>query len=572
MNFKKLFTLIAFLSVCFIGKAQTKEFDVEINEIMADPTPVVGLPGWEYVELYNRTSNQINLKGWTLSFGTTVKQIDSAYISPKGYLLLAHINAVKDLSVYGKVYGFSSFSVNNTGQTVVLRDSSNHVISAVAYTDDWYKDDYKKDGGWSLEQIDLDNPCGGENNWKASIDKSGGTPGKKNSVFASNPDLSIPELDRACVIDTMTIELFFSEPLDSTCLNNPLNYAIDNGIGNPVKVIMIPPFYNSVILKLQYYLKQSILYTVTFIKSLRDCSGNMSDAELSAKFAIPVSASTGDIIINEILTNPKDNGAQFVEIYNVSNKIIDLKDLLLCTMDTNNNILQSEKDISVDGFLIFPQDYYALSVAPDLVKKQYYTTNLKGFIQLASFPQFNIDEGVIVIADKAGQVIDKLVYTPEMQYPLLNDTKGVSLERISFYKATQDKTNWHSASGTVGFATPAYKNSQYADINTPDNAVSLSPDIFSPDNDGRDDVLFINYKFDEPGYLANVTIYDSRGRQVKYLVKNELIGTAGSFIWDGINDKNEKALIGIYVVYFEVHDLKGKVKHYKKTTVLGGKI
>ncbi len=539
---------------------------------MADPSPVVGLPEWEYIELYNRTSETVNLQGFTLTIGSTVKYIDSAIITPNGYLLLANNNAIQELSKFGKVYGFSSLSLNNTGQTIFLKDVSGRVISAVSYSDDWYKNDYKKDGGWSLEQIDPNNACSGKTNWKASTDKNGGTPCKKNSVFASNPDNIIPELDRACLIDSLTIKLFFSEPLDSSTLSNPSDYYIDNEIGTPASVTLISPFYNSVTLNLRSELKQNLIYNVTLTNSFKDCSGNLSTETSSVKFALPKSLVANDIIINEILSNPKDNGEQFLEIYNRSQKVLDIKDLLLCTMDTINNILLSQKTISYESYLIFPGDYYAISTNTDIIKQQYYIYNPKGFIQMSSFPQFNIDDGIVVISDKNSVIIDKLVYTKDMQYPLLNDTKGVSLERISFEKPTQDKSNWHSAAETVGFATPAYKNSQFADINKSDNAVSLTPDIFSPDNDGKDDVLFINYKFDEPGYLANVTIFDSRGRQVRYLVKNELLGTTGSFIWNGINDNNEKALIGIYIIYFEAHNLKGNVKHYKKATVLGGKI
>ncbi|MBA3972449.1 MAG: hypothetical protein H0X46_09985 [Bacteroidetes bacterium] len=56
------------------------------------------------------------------------------------------------------------------------------------------------------------------------------------------------------------------------------------------------------------------------------------------------------------------------------------------------------------------------------------------------------------------------------------------------------------------------------------------------------------------------------------MIRNELLGTNGTFSWDGINDAREKARIGIYIIYFEVFDLSGTVKHYKKTCVLAGKL
>jgi hypothetical protein len=149
--------------------------------------------------------------------------------------------------------------------------------------------------------------------------------------------------------------------------------------------------------------------------------------------------------------------------------------------------------------------------------------------------------------------------------------KGISLERISFDRATEDPSNWHSASHNAGYGTPAYKNSQYAEFTFEDSPFTITPEIFSPDNDGYNDVLGILYKFDEPGYHVEITIYDSKGRLVKKLVKKEVTGIEGTFLWNGINENNEKAGIGIYIIYSEVKDLQGKIKKYKNTAVLGGK-
>ncbi len=159
-----------------------------------------------------------------------------------------------------------------------------------------------------------------------------------------------------------------------------------------------------------------------------------------------------------------------------------------------------------------------------------------------------------------------------MHFALLNSSKGVSLERVDFNRVSQDYTNWHSAAEAVGFATPAYKNSQYNDATESDNSVLIRPEIFSPDEDGVNDILTINYHFDTPGFVANTTIYDSKGRLIKYFLRNELLGIDSSFSWDGINENHEKASIGIYIVFTEVFDLSGRVKQFKRTCVLGGKL
>jgi hypothetical protein len=550
-----------------------KPFDVLINELMVDPDPPVGLPNEEYAELYNRANYPINLKNWTFTTGSYIKVFPSIVIKPDSFIILCSQTAESLLSVYGITVGFSSFSLTNTGETVTLADSLGHIIHTVTYTDSWYGDDYKKNGGWSLEQIDPDNPCGEASNWRASDNMLGGTPGKINSVNAKNPDNTAPQLVRVSLINNNSIQLYFSEPMDSVFLQQNSNYIIDNGIGNPLSTHPAKPDYSSVILHLSSSIQTGIIYTITVIDSLKDCVGNTMPVNSSARFAIPELPSQNDIVINEILSNPKGNGVDYVELYNRSNKVIDLKDLVITSYDTIAATFTEVNDIAPGGYIMFPGDYTVITTNPAIVKSQYYTPNPNGFIQVPSMPEFNNDAGIAIIALKnLTTIIDKLVYSADMFNPLLTSNEGVSLERINFDRPSADKTNWHSASETVGFGTPAYKNSEYLNGEVTNDPVSVSPEIFSPDNDGNNDVLNINYKFDNAGYTANIVIYDASGRLIRNLVKNELLGTSGTFSWDGITNENEKARIGIYVIYFEVFDLKGNTKHYKKSAVLARKL
>ena len=159
-----------------------------------------------------------------------------------------------------------------------------------------------------------------------------------------------------------------------------------------------------------------------------------------------------------------------------------------------------------------------------------------------------------------------------MQFPLLNYYDGVALERINPNVNVSDNTNWHSAAESVGFGTPGYQNSQFVSNRDNTDEIVIDPEIFSPDNDGYEDLINIKYKFDTPGYVMSVTVYNAEGYQIKKLVNNEYLGTEGSVSWDGINDNNTKASVGIYVFYISVYDTEGNVKKYKKTGVLATKL
>lgn len=550
-----------------------KEFDVQITELMADPEPPLSLPNYEYVELYNRTVYPISLRKWKFQMGTTIKDIPDITINPNDYILLTTSTGVSSLSTFAPTAGVTSFSLTNTGTSLVLYDSLYRIISAVSYTDDWYRDSYKKNGGWSIEQIDRLNPCGGAENWRASISPAGGTPGAANSVNASNPDVKIPELVRVSIIDTTIIEAFFSESIDSTYLQNVTNFSVDNSIGIPISVHAVSPEYTSVVLTLASPIQLGIVYYLTVTDTMRDCVGNIVALNSKSRFAFPQTPAANDIVINELLSNPTTEGVDFVEIYNRSQKVIDLKELVLSTYDTTSLALDEVQEVTSGSYLMFPEDYIVLTTDPAKVKAAYNTLNPYNFVQMVSLPGFNNDDGTAAISMKNGTgIIDKFAYTADMFLPLLNTTDGVSLERINFNRASDDKTNWHCAAETVGFGTPTYKNSQFSEGVVVEDPVSVSPEVFSPDNDGFNDVLNLNYTFETPGYIATIQVYDARGRLVRDLIKSKLLGTSGTYSWDGITDDNEKARIGIYVIYFEVFDVNGTVKHYKKTAVLAGKL
>ena len=552
---------------------KAKPYDVVINELMPDPDPAIDLPNEEYVELKNRTNFSINLKNWSFSSLTTSKKLPDVTIAPNGYLVLAGTGAINTFyNNYGiPVTEVTSFpSLLNDGTTLTLRDTNNVVVSSVSYSSSWYNDANKSDGGWSLEQIDTNNPCGGQSNWRASTHPNGGTPAYANSVAGTNPDNSSPTLDRVIVITADTIALLFTEPLDSITLSNSLNYAFDNGLTSPTYVKAIAPQFKKVILKLSSSIQLGTIYNVSVLNGITDCVGNAL-INGSLPFALPEAPAANDVVINEILFDPNTGGVDFVELYNRSSKTINLKDLRLGSMDTLTSTLKDTEILTEEGYLLFPESYVAISENGASVKQQYLTPNPKGFLDVVDLPSMNTDDDIVTLSDANFTVIDNFKYTAKMHFPLLVTTKGVSLERIDFNRPTNDKTNWNSAAEAVGFATPAYRNSQYLQADG-GSGVTIPNPLFSPDNDGYNDVLNISYKLDEPGKAANVYIYDSKGRQVRYLIRNEQLAQDGTLSWNGINDDNEKAPIGIYVVYVELFNLSGKVNKYKLSCTLAGKL
>ncbi|MFN8115979.1 MAG: lamin tail domain-containing protein [Bacteroidia bacterium] len=552
---------------------KAQPYDIVINELMPDPDPSISLPNEEYVELKNRTNFSINLKNWSFSNLTSSKKLPDITIEPNGYVVLVGSGVANQfLSNFGiVVYEVPSFpSLLNDGTTITLSDSNNVVISSVSYSSSWYNDANKSSGGWSLEQIDANNPCGGQSNWHASNNLNGGTPSTANSVVANNADVSAPNVDRVIVIDSDTIAILFTESLNLSTISNPNNYIFDNSLTTPSYVKAVAPDYKKVILKLSSPIQLGTIYNVTVLNGITDCVGN-SLINGTAPFALPEAPAPNDVVINEVLFDPNTGGVDFVELYNRSKKTINLKDLKIGSMDTITNSLKDTEIITSEGYLLFPENYLVISENGNIIKQQYLTSNPSGFLDIVDLPSMNTDDDVVTLSDANSVIIDNFKYTAKMHFPLLVSTKGVSLERIDFNRPTDDRTNWNSASEGVGFATPAYRNSQYLQADG-GNGVSIPNPLFSPDNDGYNDVLNISYKLNESGIAANIFIYDSKGRQIRHLIKNEQLSMDGVISWNGINDNNEKAPIGIYVVYVELFNLSGKINKYKLSCTLAGKL
>ncbi len=548
-----------------IGRPATKH-EVVINEIFPNPTGSPYIPEKEFVELYNTTNKVLSLRFYRWSDLSTSTILPDVTIFPNEYIILCANADVSLFEPFGRTVGLSSWpSLNNSGDLLTLRDNNGNLIHQIAYNNKWYNDQAKqRQGGWSIEMIDPKNPCGEETNWRASVSPNQATPGQVNSVATSNLDTEAPLLIAAFAVSADTALLRFNEILDSLSVYNAI-ININGGITADIIGLKSP---KEVLLKLNPPLQPSTTYLV-IVSQINDCVGNSINSG-GVFLILPEQGEPGDIIVNEVLFNPRTGGSDFVEIYNRSNKDIDLKNWALANFA--NDTVSNVRIITEDYRIIRPGNYVMLSKDTANIKKEYPLAESNSFLQMNSIPAFNNSSGTVILITNKNEISDRFDYTEKMHFPLLNSKKGVSLERLDFYRPTNDATNWQSAAESVGFATPGYKNSQYLPSDFSGGELTIDPSIFSPDNDGWQDVLNINYKFDQTGYVGNLNIYDSKGILVKQLMRSELLGSSGTISWDGIDENNNRATIGIYIIYFEVFDLNGKVLNFKKTCVLASKL
>ncbi len=542
------------------------QYDIVIDEIMADPTPIVGLPTNEWLELKNTTTFDINLQNYRLGKSTGESGAMPSYVLPAGgYVIVCTGSAVAAMSTYGPTIAVTSFpSLNNDADKIYLRAPQGLIVHSVNYTDAWYKNELKKDGGWSLEMIDTKNPCTGIDNWKASVDARGGTPAAKNSTDAANADVTAPKLLRAYATDATHITLVFNEPEDSTNAAIAANYSISDG-SSITNALPLSVSFDRVSLTLSPPLLPNKIYTIT-ANNVKDCSGNTIGINKTARVGLTSSTDSLDIVVNEILFNPKPNGTDYVEFYNRSKKILNLKNAFIANRNSLG-VVSSIYQFTTEDYLFFPEDYIVVTEDADITKRDFVANDPNAIIVVKTLPSFNDDDGDVILLNEQGKIIDEVLYSSKWHFALISNEEAVSLERINA-DAVSVQSNFHSAASSVGYGTPTYKNSQNRIDASVQGDITITPAIVSPDNDGLDDFATIQYSFPEPGYTANITIFDATGRAVRFLERNTLAGTKGYYRWDGLGEKQQKLPVGLYIIYTEVFNLNGKTKKFKNTVVL----
>ncbi len=197
----------------FIGAVYNS---VIINEIMYAPIQnsddfIQDQP--DYIELYNKSANPIDLNGWQLLDAPNehgerniyLLTNQSAALQPGAYAVFSPEKAQHpDSSRLVLYYPYlknnsdvlllyddsrSTFSLNNEGDLALLTDQYGYNVDSVSYTPNWHNPFFSETSGKSLERINPNFDSNDPSNWTTCTDRTyGGSPGKKNLAFLSSPE------------------------------------------------------------------------------------------------------------------------------------------------------------------------------------------------------------------------------------------------------------------------------------------------------------------------------------------------------------------------------------------------
>ncbi|MFK7954231.1 MAG: lamin tail domain-containing protein, partial [Ekhidna sp.] len=321
---------------------EAEEGDVVINEFYASPTTESALPRREFIELYNRSEKYIDVENWRYSDASdTSSTFPSFVLEPDSFLIITTTSGASSFTEYGDAIGVGSFrTLTSNSDQITISNENDRLIHQIFYDE--------STSGITTELINPDGPDYSFRNYGLSAAPEGGTPGKENSIFDDTPDTIAPILESISVVSSTELKVTFNEPLDKTSAESIANYSIEGDVSISSAILL--DTINNVVQLTVSSLPSAQIKTL-IINNVTDLSGNSIDDNSSIEFEYLATqlAIKGDILINEFLADPFDNNDDFVELWNVSEKYINLTGWQL-----RDNAATSE---AFSSFIIRPNEF-----------------------------------------------------------------------------------------------------------------------------------------------------------------------------------------------------------------------
>jgi hypothetical protein len=535
---------------------------IVLNEILFDPAGAESTD--EFIEILNtHPSDTIDLSGWKVGD----ESLDRLRDAGQGFLLppgvfglivdpdnLELTSGYREkipgtailLTVESKTLGNAGLS-NSEPETIRLVNARDSCVASYRYH-------IGNSPGYSDEKIDplgTDDPA----NWGDSR-ISGGTPGSRNSVSKVRMNLRVtgirfdPErpMPNQPVWMIALIQNNGIEPAESVVLFN-----WDSGCDS-ISTGWIAPEDSSEFRVL--WISPSTGFhriTVCLTQEDDDRTDDCMDGTLI------VGSNPECMAINEIMPRPRTGEPEWIELWNAGSEEIDLEgwSIMDATATKPCVICESQVRIPANGFVVIASH----SIPWTFFQSPEYLLIPK------SFPILNDDGDWIKLFDAAGIEIDQIHYTGTQ----LGEA-GQSLERISVDMESNDPSNWTPCPAWEG-ATPGKINSVYSNDGNDSVGLIASPNPFSPDGDGYEDLMGLAYNLPSGAYRLDLRIFDLQGRCIRSLRSGVLSSSKETQQWDGKDDEGRLAPIGMYIGHLEAFNLNTqRIYHVVAVLALAGRL
>lgn len=502
-------------------------WDLIINEIM--PWPESGEPEW--VEILNRSPVNIPLNVIGVGDHSSIGWNDTTGSVAPGDLL----TVTQEATPFGCENTLTTWpGFGNSADGVRIVDRTGRTIDSLAYDADW-----SLKQGQSLERIWPDSVSTALSNWQQHPEN--GTPCELNISTPLPVDLALTGVQ----FDTTTLVVDAVSPVTFQVTN--LGYEISSGgklwfqvngassTSVDTDLPAIPPD-STISVPLQWPWETAGMTTIhAWVEAAAD--PNFHNDSLMTPLFIAYNDPT--LIITEFMYLPASPNPEWIEIFNISTDSIQINAWGIADASQIGTL---NADSAV---FISPGQYFVIQAPGNPVTPS--------ALIVESFPNLNNAGDFLGLSDPLGNWIDSLSFTQDW-----GDREGISLERIRLNAPTASASNWGNAVSPGG-STPGEQNSLFLDAIPQALTLKVSPNPFSPDDDGFEDIQTISYTL--PFELGSITaeIFDVYGRKMATLAENQSVAAIGELIWDGSWDYTHSIRMGIYILKFRAHDHQGHV-------------
>jgi len=263
-----------------------------------------------------------------------------------------------------------------------------------------------------------------------------------------------------------------------------------------------------------------------------------------------ISYPRGCIQINEFLYDAGKYNAEFVELWNSTDDAINLRG-----WQFHDNPDKSASSILTFGaceLTVQPKGYAVIAWDSALFVKFPELKGLANVLITSSGYSLSNTGDDIILADRTGETIDSLSYTPQWHVDRLTGTKDISLEKINTWFASCSRSFWSSCGDKRG-ATPARDNSIMQVLSGFIN-LSAEPNPFSAYGANAKTACIISYQLPFRNSWIDCRIFNPEGNQVAGIANNQYSAATGELEWNGRNSNGDLLPVGQYVLLLVASD------------------
>ncbi|NUN09206.1 MAG: lamin tail domain-containing protein [Ignavibacteriaceae bacterium] len=425
---------------------------IKVNEIMYSPTG--GMPEW--VELYNHSLQTISFEGWNIYTNSTPAPLtfsSSLTMPPGSYLVLASDSTVKQYFREGN-FNFLRFSLPPLGDLtdgIFIRDNFGRIIDSVTYNPG-----FGGDSGYSTERV---NPAFAPipSNWKESIYRERGTPGRINSVFPKSNDIEVTGISINPRFPEINSPVFLSVTLaqngtlsgGSATVIAYKDSVNSQSVIDSVSVSLPPGTFSAVVSTKMFPFEGSFNSIVS-----ASVSGDQDNYNNYLEQYFVSGSSAGSIRISEVMHTPAPGDSRWIELHNTRTDPVNLFNWSI------NGVFFNDSSVS-----ILPGGY--ITVSPDSQLNSRYGRNVN--LHINNLPVM-VPGSNLVLRDNRNAPIDTFIVNEIPFY-----YRWHSQERSFNHYAN----NFYYPSLDTMLGTPGMANS-IDFISTPGNNIAINEIMFEP--------------------------------------------------------------------------------------------